>query len=1525
MAPKTCKLHWNLAPRWLLLLVFGLFTSCSQLFAAPLLNEPKFSQLSTESGLSQDSINTMIIDQEGFLWLGTEAGLNRYDGYKVKAIGFDSVALDELAITALMQDSAGNLWVGTATSGVYQIDMQRNEVKKIGQWSFKEEPDWLQYAVQFIEDGNGDVWVALNEQVVRISSSTPEEKVVFTLPDYLLEEDHIVRNILRHEDILLVATSEGLFGVDARSGEFKKIDYLDSIPANINNTNAKFLTLHQAEQLLIGTVEGLYSLPFSAIKSFVFGQGKSPTPSLKIPELNIWTMLAIDDDRYTLGTHQGLYNFSVESDQLEYLFKPTDSRLLLTDDDLVTLARDENNNLWMGTLFDGALYWSPKSTQFTNVINKGRGQSEFSGSNVWSFHQQNEQHLWVGTGNGLNLYNLDNGDIQAYLVGDDSKAIYSSSTIDQILPAPDDQLWLMTGEGLSLFDTTHRKLIPVPAVEESSKDIVNSIIYGGVVDDQGDLWFLNSDGIYKYDVETAVVTMIESIDPAINTSMLENIIINQEAFPNSLLVTETGSLWRYDLITGQFELIHSLPDIADQHFTAPDSVALDSNNVLWIAYPGYGLFGIDLHSRETKHQFSQRNLLPGNSIYGLQKDSEGNIWMSSHRGILKFYPDNQHLQRFGYAEGVATAEFNQWANLILQDNRMVYGSQKGMTMFDPSTLQRDNPEAFDVVITGIDVASSANRYPLSNLAGHSIVLEHSDVGITFSFSTLAFHHQKSTQYRYRLTGKNAVDFPLSREPMINFSRLEPGDYQFSVSALNPVSGRESQPSYVNITVKYAIWASPLAYSLYSVLAIAIFTMWWYRRKLHSARILAAHTEVLNTKNRLSLALTASNSNVWEWRESNDSFIAPRINEELGYAKQDKEVSLNDHLALIHPQDRTLFESMWNTFIDDPQPGLDVTYRLRAFDKSWLWFRDVGRAIVAKNGKKVVVGTYTNITENLANIEKVRLFGEAFKHTRDWVVIFDEQCRPIAANQAFCEVFGIDEHGDLDQQMKTVFEFGSAHAPRFWTKLLELKETEHWKGEEHLELSSGKKCDVLINMTSVASMRAQGEVDYFLMIMSDISEQKEAENELRQMANFDSLTSLPNRTLLLDRINHAIDHATRHENTIGLFFIDLDKFKQVNDSLGHKAGDELLKVVAQRLTNLLRQDDTVARLGGDEFVVMVEDVTQPDKLSMLAQEIISIVEAPIQLGNQTVSVSSSVGIALFPNDASTSEELLKNADVAMYHAKEQGRSNFQYFTAHMNELAQARLSLENKLKHAHQHKEFENYYQPIVSLNSGRVEGFELLMRWPTDDGMIPPDQFIPVAEELGLIENMTWDALERAMPWLSEWQHQGSKVYLSVNLSARHFERQISIEHILQLLDQHQLDVSSLRFEITESALMKDYEKSLEYMQNMREHGFVIALDDFGTGYSSLKYLKEFPIQVLKVDKSFVDDIGKNKSNEALVLTTLRMADSLNMYCVAEGIEEQNQIDFFKFHGCDFLQGYFFSKPVPADQTNELLAQSWLA
>ncbi|MCC2617099.1 EAL domain-containing protein [Aestuariibacter halophilus] len=1510
--------------------------------ALPLLKEPKFTQVSTEQGLSQDSVHDMLVDHEGFLWLGTGAGLNRYDGYSIKKVsGLNDILADQ-TVYSLFQDSRKNLWVATESNGNYLLELSTQRVFHIGNWAYNMQPDWLQYASMFTEDEHGNVWIVISEQVIKVSREAIEGilsspatasteigsdigEVMFELPMSLVENQQSIRNVLLHGSYLVVATTQGLYLKNLQSGEQQLIDYLGDIEANINNLNTKRLFLDRENTLWVGTVEGLYSAPIDQIISMFEGEATMVAFNAHAEERNIWQILPRAGMPHYLVTDLGLYIYQVEGDQLQHLFRPTDSRLYLTSDELVGAIYDRHNNLWLSTRYDGALYWSPKSTRFTNIVNTRGENASLSTNDVWSVAQSTDNELWIGTNNGLNRYDLDSGDIDSFLVNDDKKAVYSDSSIEQIMPASDGTLWLVSAAGLQRFDPTNSEFRPLNVDGEETQKTLSGILWGATLDSQGRVVFATEQGIKRYDPRHGSITDLESLNTQIPAVEVYHIRYVPSVFEDSLLISSLGKLWRYDENTGQLTLIHQLPRTGQQHMIGWDSVVTDRNGTLWVTYPGWGLYGIDAETYEQRAHYDQDNLLPDTNIYGLQLDGDGNIWMSSHQGLFKFYPYTQHIQRFGYSEGLSTLEFNQGAATRLRDGRMVYGSQKGVTLFHPQDMQYKVRQSFGVSITDIGLSSQRLNLPVADLNGQQLTLEHDDVGLRIAFSTLTYEHQSSTRYAYKLSGSSSLVYPVTRDPELIIPTLKPGQYTFTVSAFDPISGKESLPAEVSITVRYAWWASPLAYSLYGFCILMLLFLYWYRSRLQNAKIMAAHQEALTSRNRMTLALTASNSNVWEWRSDTNTVSAPRIVDELGYPDMGQDVSFEQQLSLMHPQDKLLYEARWQSFMDNPKPGFDVTFRMRAEDGSWNWYRDVGSLVSDTSaGMRVVTGTYSNVTESLANIEKVRLFGEAFKHTRDWVVIFNGQHKPIAANQAFCEAFSINENGDLDKQVRREFGLDSAEVPRFWSKLLELSATQHWKGEEELVLRDGRTSNVLINMTSIASMRDLGVVDYYLMIMSDISEQKEAEQELRRLANYDSLTNLPNRTLLLDRIKHGIDHARRYKSQIALFFIDLDRFKQVNDSLGHKAGDELLRVVAQRLTNLLRQDDTVARLGGDEFVVMVEEIVHADKLSTLAQEIIAVVEEPVQLGNQTVSVSSSVGIAMFPGDANSSEELLKNADVAMYHAKELGRSNFQYFTEQMNEKAQARLTLENQLKKAHQSKQFENFYQPIVGMDSGRVEGFELLMRWPNEDGMIPPDIFIPVAEELGLIENMTWDAIERALPVLSQWQQPDRQVYLSVNLSARHFERQISIENILTLLRRHKLPVSVLRFEITESALMHDYERALEYMHAMCDAGFNIALDDFGTGYSSLKYLKEFPIQILKVDKSFVDDIGKNSSNEALVLTTLRMAESLDMVCVAEGIEDARQVAFFRQHGCEYLQGYFFSKPVPSDETLALIDKSWV-
>jgi diguanylate cyclase (GGDEF)-like protein len=1508
---------------WLFLLSFFLMLSVR---AEPIIKEPSFSRLSTENGLSQDTIHSLLLDHQGLLWLATKSGLNRFDGHENILIAGPNDEFSDTNIQHIFQDSAHNLWVSTFLGGVYKFDPATNNSELVVDLPHSLKSSQKQIANHIIEDNEGNIWIGMEDTIFCYSSETGQLTRFFTLTDDLLSQGAVIRTLLVSDNILLVGTSVGLYGKDLNSKDYLPIDHVQLANPNTDHLNVKMLYKDKQNKLWIGTVEGLFSLPSYQLKQFLLGLGPMPKTSLNIKSRNIWQLVETQDGLFYIATDQGLFSYDKANQQTSHLFRPTDSRHYMSSDAFKALVLDKQGNIWIGSEADGALYWSPQSMLFSNVYNAhgGRDKKILSHNNVWSLYHQNDDNLWIGTRNGLNLYHLATSQTEQFMVSADDNAQYSVTSITNILPDGDSHLFLNTTDGLMRFNTLTKQRVPLNTLNAEDRAILTSNIWTAYLNTQGHILLVGEVGVFSYHPITGKVDKLEQLTKNLALNMTQTFLDGLPSKPDTTLLGTNGKLWEMDNHSYQLTLLHEIPKRQQKSIISPDSVLLDQHNIIWITYAGYGLVGLDADTYEQKYFYNKDNLLPNNHVFDIRQDVQGNLWLGSNSGLIRFNPQTQHAKVFDQSQGLINAQFNLGASTALNDGRLVYGSPMGLSFFKPQLLATQSDDSMRVVITNITLSNRhlAKRAPYLN--NSNITLEHDDFGLTIHFSNLRFDHQQNTQYRYILTDREDSVYFTTPRPEVIFPKLEPGSYVFIVSAIDPNNGQETPQATLTIRVKYPLWASPLAYSLYAVL-IGIFLLLLFRHGRAQNRLLfSAHQEVLSSNNKLTLALGASNSDIWEFKVEQDRFYAPRLHTDLGYSEV---ASFADHLSYIHNLDKNRYQKSWQDFIHNQHTELSITYRMRHKDGQWMWFHDVGRVVASdhQGHASVITGTYTNVTDTVADREKLRLFGETFKHTLDWVIIYDHRYLPVAFNEAFRQKFDIQEHMNIIDEMNDLYALQTTDTVQFWEKIRDFKAGEHWKGEDKIIFKDGTICDVEVHINMVANIDDKEKIEHILFIMADISEQKAAENQLRLMANYDALTGLPNRALLLDRIGHGVVHANRHDKNMALFFIDLDKFKQVNDSLGHKAGDELLVIMAKRLSQKLRKEDTVARLGGDEFVIMIEDVDTIASISVLVTEISQLIDLPITLQNQTVSVSSSIGIAMYPGDGSDADQLLRNADIAMYHAKAQGPSSFQFFTQRMNELVKDRLVLENKIKDAHRLKIFENYYQPIINIYTNQLEGFEILMRWSTPNGMTPPNTFIPIAEELGLIVPMTFDAFERAMPVLKSIRELGFTGYLSFNLSAKHFENQSSIERIMLLLEQHQIPVNSIRFEITESALMRDYDKAHTYMEQIQKKGFMIALDDFGTGYSSLKYLKEFPIDIIKVDKSFVDDIGKNKNDEAIILTTLNMAKLLNMTCIAEGIETLVQLEFFKEHDCQYLQGYYFSKPVPAQQLPELLHKDWLA
>lgn len=547
-------------------------------------------------------------------------------------------------------------------------------------------------------------------------------------------------------------------------------------------------------------------------------------------------------------------------------------------------------------------------------------------------------------------------------------------------------------------------------------------------------------------------------------------------------------------------------------------------------------------------------------------------------------------------------------------------------------------------------------------------------------------------------------------------------------------------------------------------------------------------------------------------------------------------------------------------------------------------------------------------------EELRLAASVFEGSQEGILVMDGALRVLRVNQAFCNLTGFGEDEVRDRHLETLL--AAEHDPGGFCRHLEqsVAATESWEGEVWYRCKNGTTFPAWEHLTVVRD--GQARVLRYIGIFTDISEKKQSESRIYRLAHYDPLTDLPNRVLLQDRLGHALERCKRKDSRLALLFIDLDRFKNINDSLGHAVGDRLLQVVAQRLANAVREQDTLARLGGDEFLVLLEELDDLQGAAVVARKVLAVFDDTIRLGGREVYIGASIGISIYPNDGDTAETLIKNADNAMYRAKEAGRNTFQYYTPELTRLSLERLEMETGLRQAMARGELELHYQAQAALG-GPLEGAEALLRWHhPEQGMVPPDRFIPLAEETGLIEPIGRWVLETACAEAVGWP---APLRVAVNLSGYQVLHGEIVETVRRVLAETGLAPERLELEITEGFVLSHAEQGIATLRELRGLGISLAVDDFGTGYSSLSYLKRLPIHRLKIDRSFVRDLPDDPDDVAIATTIILMARNLGLEVIAEGVESEDQLAFLRERGCEQYQGFYLSRPIPAAEFRALM------
>lgn len=1517
----------------LLILLIGLFCSSTFVNAKSNINNLYLDQLSVKDGLSQGTINSILADKSGFIWLATDNGLNIYDGYSVKQLPGPNNSFIDTSVYFVKQDSLGFVWINV-DEGLYRYQPKTNQYQLI----LANNPENLGHFVVGVAEGKNSnnelgYWLATSKTISFYHGDKAEFQVKIDLSQDLPEKDNIFQ-VKYHQQVLYIGTRVGVYAYHVKLNKWRKLPSLlaESTLSDVNIGEAKkSFTLHISEQkkLYIGTGDGVFSLNIDKVKNYIQGRTEAKAYKQVLANLSVWQFLSVNNQLY-VASDKGLHLIDTAKQQGELLFGISDYFENTSNSKIISIAQDNSGLFWLGSESSGVYLWDPSRELIKNYRYQKNTSNGLSHNTVWTIATQlNEQQnsplkIWVGTSKGLNSIDLENNIVAQHTSALKTQKQFSETHIYSIFPYQKDLLLLSTSKGAFFYDTRLQQFIERPFNEEI-KAILAKDHYSAFLQNKRYLWLVFDDDAALIDLQTQQIDTLKELDSQVPKNKIFSFIGTLPKSQTMLFSTNDG-LWGYDIGSKKAERLYQHPNILDTEWVSFDSWVIDKNNIFWLGYPTKGLIGLEYPSFTPKYFYNSKNSIIDNNIYGLLTDNEGDLWFSSHKGLFLLNTDNQHIRNFSIADGLPAMEFNAGARLKLPNGTLVYGSMEGVSVFEPQALKSKYQDGkINVYITAINVISRQLENPLLINQHEDVLLRYDDVGIRFDFSTLSYADRRKVIYEYKLTGENKVSYPPTTENRITFPNLSSGHHVLSVRAKSPVTGEYSAVKNINILVSYAPWQSPFAYFVYAFIVLIVLLLWLRRRNKQKQKLMADHEEVKFRENRLQLALTGSNSEVWDWQANGNMMFGKRISQELAYIDLATAHTFEQHVELIHPDDKANFLANWYAFVEDNDldETFTCTYRLKHADGHWLWYKDLGKIVTLDKDSKPsrITGSYTNITKTRAEEVRSQYYGDAFKQTNEWVLIVNHDFTQITANQSLRKVFGLPEENfnfndnfmGLNKRRWLYFQY----------LFPSLNEGEHWHGEELVMTDSGEEFHVVVNI-NVGRSKTTNNLHY-VCVFTDISAQKTAEKELRYLANYDHLTDLPNRSLLLERIKHAMESSDRLNSSIALFFIDLDRFKQVNDSLGHDCGDLLLVEVTRRLSESLRGDDTIARIGGDEFVVLLETFSGVNHLGQVAQKIIAAVEQPVLLQDHKVSIGASIGIALYPDDANDSTALLRHADVAMYHAKQLGRNTFQFFTPRMNAEATERLTKESNVKLAYSNDEFFNYYQPIMDSRTGKAVGFELLMRWQSNECVIAPAGFIDIAEELGLIIPMTEAALERGLADLKKWHKLRPTLYLSVNLSPQHFAKESLVPYITKLLKRHDLPAYLLKVEVTESALLSEPEKAIKTMNALSKLGVILALDDFGTGFSSLSYLKRLPLDIIKIDRSFISGIGIEKTDEAIVDATIVLAKRLHMHCIAEGVETKQQLEYLTARECYFIQGYFYSKPVDAKIISSYLSANIIA
>ena len=1373
-----------------------------------------FDKINIEDGLSHISVLDIIQDSKGFIWVGTQFGLNRYDGYSFEVFNFDveddqSISSDFVLsifedstgliwvgtsnglnsynpsttkfkrylhdetnqnsitndhITSITEDSLGYIWIGTAGGGVNRLNKQTDSFENI-RIKFKNN-QLASFITAMLIDTNGILWVACGNARLRPSI---ENGGIFNVNTLSLSAEQIIPQI--------------------ESKDLVQLDGINSIFED-NDNNLWFGTLGQGLlKKAAGTTN--YTQHFSKL----------------ISKQN--TVLDITQDQdgnlWIATQYSGLFKLNTNTLKYENFNPNMPTKTNLNDRDITSLLIDSTGILWLGTWTDGINRLDFDKFQFKKYL---QHETNIDGTRfqILGINQDSKGSIWLAAWeNGLLEFDSETATFSKHQIFEKDNLIIRSIYVDR-----DDGLWLGTNEqGLIYYNPVTKEFINYIHDINDVFSISNNQIIDIISEPSGNLWIATRGGgvnyfdqgankFYAYDKKSS------NIDNRISILFYDD--------QDMLWIGTDQGLYIFDSNTKN--VIYSYQgNVSKGNFNGKqiNDIYQDSKKRMWLGTDkGFFQVMLDETGDWEKLVFKRNKDFLIGSVGGILEDPENNLWISGFKKIFKFNPESNQLTSFDSSHGVLHGGYYIGSSHIDNENTLYFGGLNGFTSFQAKdiykNLQKPTVELTKLLLFNnpVKVNDSENSVLKRSITNStSIDFNYEQNVFSLEFSALHYASSIDNKYAYKLVGfDNDWYFTNSSNRRATYTNLDPGKYHFYLKASNKDGVWSDATKKLSITIHAAPWETKWAYLSYFIILSGII----------------------------------------------GSFI-------------------------------------------------------------WLRTKQL-QAIKLRN-------------------EQLSLTSKLFENTSECVWLLDHEFKYLAVNEGFCQVTGVNKNLLIGKKILPATIEGKQDETFIKNIFKIVEEKGYWSGEIWDQRINGEvyPAEIVIDRISIKNKK-KNTVEYqYVGVFSDITKRKQTEEDLRTMAYFDPLTGLTNRSHFKILVQQEIDLGLSPGEFI-IFYFDLDNFKDINDSLGHSHGDSLLIIIADRLQKLYDKNYTVARLGGDEFAIMIpndEINVSTTQLSLnFSQEILKAINEKIELKGYNNYITASIGVSVYPYDGNNHEDLLRNADTAMYHAKKRGRNAAVLFSKSMNDTAIERLMLVEELNNAIKENEITPYYQPKVCLKTGNIKGVEVLARWNNKNlGIVPPIRFIPVAEESKLITEISEQLMIKAyhfiLPVIKSGQFNGR---ISFNVSMTQFIRGDFVSWIDKILGECNFPSEYLELEITESMVMENIDRAIKIMKQLKSRNISISIDDFGTGYSSLSYLKKFPIDIIKIDKSFISDLMYSEEDRKIITSIIQLAHNLGLQVIAEGTEELNQVMFLKELNCEQIQGFYYCKPLPASEYLSFLTKN---